>query len=221
MPSTLVHLGLGAVLAAALLWRAYDARSLAVVLGATAFPDLDTFLGLWIRGGHRAILHTVLLPLALGALLVWDLRLRERSWLRGRWGDRGARTAGVAVAALAVAGIGPDLFTNGVNVFYPVHDQFYEVTGKAVLSDQRGLVQTFVDLSPPSTGEGETSVVGTSVGSTNDTHYSTGVDPTSGDEPTDVERTFLLVHSGMQLLVVALGVAVSSVRLYEERVRDR
>jgi len=218
MPSTLVHLAVGALVAAALLSWAYDARSLAVVLAVTALPDLDAILGIWVLGGHRALLHTLLLPLALAALLWWDIRGRETSWLRSRWGAKGARTAGVAVVALAVAGIGPDLVTNGVNVFYPLHDQFYKVDGHALLSTHDGFVQTFVDLSPPTTDSGGGStVVGDPVGSTNDTHYETGVDPVRGDESGPVEREFPLVNSGMQLLLVVLGTGVAAGRLLEER----
>jgi len=185
MPSTLVHVALGAVIATALLGELFSRKSLLVVLGAAAFPDLDTFLGLLIDGGHRALLHTLLLPVVLGALLVFDLRIRARSVLRARWGRRGVRVAWVSFAALTLAGIGPDLFSNGVNVFYPVYDQFYRIDGRLLISEQKGIIQSFVELSPPS-DSGE-SVVGESVGSTNDTHYRTGVDPSAGAEQGNVE----------------------------------
>jgi len=136
MPSTVVHVAFGAVVATALL-REFDAKALAAVCAFAALPDLDTFLGLWIHGGHRALLHTALLPVALGALVLWDSH-REASWLRGRFGARGPHVAGVGVVALALGGIGPDLLTNGVNVLYPVHDQFYALSGKLELSSTKG-----------------------------------------------------------------------------------
>jgi hypothetical protein len=216
MPSTLVHLAFGGLLAAALLPR-LTGRSLAVVLVAVAVPDLDTFLGLAIEGGHRALLHTTLLPLVLGVLLAYDVR-REASWLRDRFGNGGPRVAGVALVAMALAGIAPDLFTNGVNVLYPLHDQFYRIRGELLLSNQRGIVQTFVDLSPPDPagnggGDGATSGA---VGSTQEVHYRTGVDPQKGAEPAAVERTFYVLQSGRDLMVVLVSALVVGTRLRED-----
>jgi hypothetical protein len=115
------------------------------------------------------------------------------------------RVAWVAVAALFVGGILPDLFTNGVNVLYPVHDAFYAVDGELLLSNQRGVVQTFVESG------------GAKVGTTETVHYSTGVDPTPGAEPEDVERRFYLVQSGLELLLVLAGLGVAAARLVETR----
>lgn len=193
MPSTVVHVAFGALVATGLL-RVFDARSLAAVCAFTAVPDLDTFLGVWIPGGHRALLHTALLPLALGALVAWDARRDGGGWLRRRFGDTGPHVAGVGVVALAVGGIAPDLMTNGVNLLYPVHDTFYAFDGELQLSNQRGVVQTFVELG----GEDADSVVGT----TENVHYRTGVDTARGEDPENVERLFPVVRSGMQLVVV-------------------
>jgi len=193
MPSTVVHVAVGALVATALL-RAFDARALAAVCAFAALPDLDTVLGLWVPGGHRALLHTALLPLLLGVLVAWDAR-RADSRLRSRFGDRGPHVAGVGVVALAVGGIAPDLMTNGVNVLYPVHDTFYAFDGGLQLSNQRGVVQTFVELG----GQNADSVVGT----TETVHYRTGVDVARGEDPENAERVFPVVSSGMQLVVVA------------------
>jgi hypothetical protein len=206
MPSLLVHLAVGGVVAASLLGASFDRRSVGVVLAVTAVPDLDTFTGLYLQGTHRALLHTLLVPLVLGGLLYYDRRVREQSAIRARWGERGQRVAGVALAALLFGGIFPDLMTNGVNAWYPLHDQFYTFDGEALLSNQRGIVQTFVELSPPETER-----------TTANTHYWTGVDPTRGAEPEDVERIFPLVRSGFQLLVVALGTFTLGARFREER----
>ncbi|WP_338738201.1 metal-dependent hydrolase [Haloplanus salilacus] len=195
MPSTVVHLAVGGIVAAALLGDDFDRRSVAVVLAATAVPDLDTFAGLYLQGTHRALLHTLLLPLAAGALLAYDTRVRETSWLRDHWGGRGVHVSWVAVAALLFGGVLPDLMTNGVNAFYPLYDRFLTVDGELLLSNQRGVVQTFVDLSPPEKAPS----------TTQNTHYWTGVDPSRGDEPEDVERIFPVVRSGFQTLVVLLG----------------
>ncbi|MFB6103523.1 MAG: metal-dependent hydrolase [Halobacteriaceae archaeon] len=212
MPSTLVHVAIAGLLAAALLRSAFGVRSVLVVLAAAAIPDLDTFLGLWIVGGHRAILHTLLLPVGLGAVLAWDTH-REGSWLRTRWGEAGVRTAWVALAGLTVAGIGPDLATNGVNVLYPVVDRFVELDGKVVVSTQRGIVQTFIDFST------DQPAGGTSMGTTNTTHYETGIDPSKGADPAAVDRVFPLVRSGTQALLVLTSGGVLAARFLEDRRR--
>ncbi|MFB6255229.1 MAG: metal-dependent hydrolase [Haloplanus sp.] len=205
MPSTVVHLAVGAVVAAALLDDEFDRRSVAVVLAATAVPDVDTFAGLYMQGAHRALLHTLVLPVAAGTVLTYDTRIRAVSRLHGRWGARGVRVAWVALAALLLGGILPDLMTNGVNAFYPLYDRFFTVNGELLLSNQRGIVQTFVDLSaqPERTTE--------------NTHYWTGVDPTQGKEPRNVERIFPVVRSGFQLLVIVLGAVTLGARFREER----
>jgi hypothetical protein len=212
MPSTLVHVALAALLAAALLGDALDRRSALVVLAVTAISEVDTFLGLVFEGVHRAATHTFLLPALAAAFVLYDTRAREESLL-ARLHPHGARVAWVTIVAVAVAHIGLDLVINGVNAFWPVHDQFYTVDGKAVLSDQRGLVQTFVELDPPEPNDGTTPEART----TNNTHYSTGVDPKKGTEPKDVERLFPLVRSGWQLLLVVTGYSVLAARLYERR----
>jgi hypothetical protein len=219
MPSTLVHVAIGGLVGAALLTDEFDIRAVAVVLAAAAVPDLDTFAALLIVGGHRSLFHTLLLPAGLATILVYDTRpTRFGRWLstrrpllrsgrvRDRWGDRGVRLAWVAVASLLIGGILPDLFTNGVNVFYPLYDAFYTVNGELLLSNQRGIVQTFVELSPepdaPSTGERV---------------YVTGVNPSAGEAPQNVERIFPVVTAGWQLLIVLASAFVLTIRLWDAR----
>lgn len=224
MPSTVVHVALAALVAAALLRDEFDARALAVVVAAVVFIDLDVFVGWFAVGTHRAAFHTLLFPGLLAGLLLWDTRFRERSAVREHFADRGVRIGWVAVAAVVFGGIGPDLFFNGVNVLYPVHDQFYKLNGEVLLSNQRGFVQTFVDLSPPETGGGGGGGSEVAVGSTetiNDT-YQTGVDPEpseAGGETgeQDVERVFPVVQSGQQALLVVTSAFVVGTRLLENR----
>jgi hypothetical protein len=203
MPSTLVHLALGALLAAALLEDAFGPRALGIVLAVTAIPDLDTFVGIAFPGTHRAALHTFVVPLLAAGAIAYDLR-RTDSWLRAR-GPGTIRIAWVAVAAYVFAGIAPDLFFNGVNPLYPLHDRFYEVNGEVLVSNQRGLVQTL--------WEGEASTRGT----TNTTHYSTGVDPVRGADPKHVERVFPIARGGLQVLLLVTASTVTGVRLWLDR----
>ncbi|MFB6188095.1 MAG: metal-dependent hydrolase [Halobacteriaceae archaeon] len=209
MPSTLVHLAIGGIIAVGLLGRAYGLRALFIVLVFTAIPDIDTFLGLLIAGGHRAILHNLLLPGIIAGVLVYDTRIRPISYLRKRFTPKSIRIVWVGLIAMVLGGIGPDLVTNGVNIFYPIHDQFYKINGKLVISNQQGIIQTFIEFSKAG-GE-------TAVGSTQEVHYGTGVDPTKGKEPKNIERIFPIVRSGMQLLILVSSVILNSIRLWEDR----
>jgi membrane-bound metal-dependent hydrolase YbcI (DUF457 family) len=211
MPSTLVHVAIAGLVGTALLADEFDRRSIAVVLLVAVVPDLDAFAGLVLPGAHRSLLHTLLLP-GLVAGAVWcDTRVRSRSTLRERYGFRGVYVAWVALAGLLVGGILPDMFTNGVNALYPLHDTFYSVNGKLVLSDQRGVVQTFVDLSPTNPEPAKT---------TNNVRYVTAVNPSPGNKQKNVERVFPIARSGMQLLLVLASAAVVSARLWLGRVAD-
>lgn len=207
MPSLLFHAALGGLLAASLLPSGFDGRVLLVVLAAVILPDLDVFLGFWILGAHRAYLHNVFVPLAFAALVRYDTSVRARSWLRARWGPDAGRVARVGVVVLAVAGIGPDLFVSGVNLLFPVVDRFYSLSGEILLSNQRGLVQTVVDVD------------GSTGGTTETRQYWTGVDPNPtnrGVDPASVERTFPVARSGVQLLVILVGFAVVGYRLWRD-----
>ena len=213
MPSTLVHMALAAVIAAALLEAAFDVRALALVVGLTAMADLDAFASLAIAGAHRSLLHTLLLPAGLAGLVWYDTRYRSDSLLARTWNGRGPRVAGVAIFAFVASAIGLDLFTNGVNVLYPLHDQFYVLNGKVILSTTEGFVQTFVEIDPTTGGV----PAPRSIGNSSAVHLSTGVDPVKGPEPENVERVFPVVRSGWQALVLGLGLLVPAIRLRDRR----
>jgi hypothetical protein len=210
MPSTLVHVALGGLVGAALLTSGFDGRAVAVLVLVTALPDADAVAGLVLPGAHRSLFHSFLFPALLAGLLLVDTR-RADSVVRGRFGARGVRLAWVSLAALVCGGILPDLFTNGVNAFYPAVDAFYTVDGKLLLSDQRGLVQTFVEVQPPEESDPRPS--------TRTLHYSTPVDPSPGKEPADVERVAPVFQAGWELMVVLVSSAVVGVRLWDGRRR--
>ncbi|WP_439027211.1 metal-dependent hydrolase [Haloarchaeobius sp. DT45] len=213
MPSTVVHVALAALVACALLGPAFSARALVAVMALTAFVDLDVFLGFVLVGAHRAAFHTLLLPVVLGGILAYDLFADRPSRLVRRFGPQAPRIAAVAIVGVVFGAIGPDLMTNGVNVFWPLHDQFYALTGKLHLSDQQGIVQTFVEFE---NGEPTKKVA---KGSTKEVQYYTGVDtnPDRSGEPVTRERIFPLVDTGVQLLLVLTAGFVSAVRLWDER----
>lgn len=229
MPSTLVHVALGGLVGAALLSEEFDARAVAVVVLAATIPDLDSFTVFALPGSHRALLHNFVLPAVLAGALLYDTRYGARlrgqqtsgfragiarrlprtGRLRGRFGNRGVRLAWAGLAAFVAGGLFPDLFTNGINAFYPLVDAFYTVDGKLLISSQRGIVQTFVDLSPAEPAKSTTDVV-----------YVTGVNPSPGKEPATVERIFPVAMAGWQLMLVVTSAAVLTGRLLTERQRD-
>lgn len=213
MPSTVVHVALAGLIAAGLLGSAFDRRALLVVFAVTVFPDLDSVVALVLTGTHRAAFHTFLIPLGLGALVFWDGRVRTASWLLTRYGEWGIRVAWVSVGAYVFAAIGLDLFTAlGVNVLYPVHDQFYTITGNLKYSPGGGWSQTFVDLGPPG-ANGQETVDPVRRGSTREVHVGTGVDPTRGKEASDVVRHFPIAFGGWQLFLIVTSAIVLTAKL--------
>lgn len=216
MPSTVVHVGLAALLGTALLSDYFDARSIFVVMAVAAMPDLDTFIGLWLmEGAHRTVLHNLVVPgIALG-LVWWDIRWRSTSFLRDRWGDYGVRVAWVSIfAGWIVAHVLLDAFWNGTNLFWPLYDQFIDLSGRVYLSNHEGLVQTFIAL--------EVGPDGIRIaeehrrGGTGEMHYATGADP-GPDAPADVERRFPIAESGELFVVAMAGYLAAAVRLWERR----
>lgn len=210
MPSTVVHLALAGVIAGALLGDAFDRRSLLVVFAVVSFPDLDSFASLVSSVGHRAALHNVFVPLLAGVLLYADLRRGDESSVRRRWGARGVRVAWVSLLCYVLVGIGLDLVAGAANPLWPLHDQYYHIDGRIELSSQRGLVQTVVDWGPAAADGGD---AGTrSIGSTDENFLGTGVDPTEGPEPDDVDRMFPIVRAGWELVLLLVGALVTAAR---------
>lgn len=207
MVSTLVHLAIGALLAAALLEDEFDARALGIVLAATAVPDLDTFIGMVFLGTHRAALHNALVPIALAGFIYYDTHYRTEPWLAT---PRAVRLAWVSLAGYVLAGIGPDLFTNGANLLFPLHDQFISLSGHLWWTDKRGFIQSVWEINHGAPGE-------TLRGTTRTVHYATGVDPNPGPDPPEAERIFPLFNNGLQFLLVILGVLVPGERLRRAR----
>lgn len=210
MAPTLVNAAFGVLLAAALLGTAFDRRSVAIVVAAAVIPDLDAVASLAVPGATNALLHTLWIPLGLGALLYWDTAVREASSLRNRTGWYGVRVAWVALAAFLVAGVLPELFgREGVNLLYPVHDAYYHVHGRLVLSSQEGIVQTFVALG----AEGPGVLPLKSPGTTASYAIPTWVNPDGRPGLSlDADRELYLVRTGWQLVVVAAAAAMLAVR---------
>lgn len=209
MPSTLVAAALAGLLAAALLEEQFDARAVAVVVAAGVAPDLDAVAALAVEGLHNALLHNVFVPLIAAALLLWDTRYRDQSWLRGRYGARGIRIAWVALAAYVVPGILLDLLNvESAAPLYPLHDRFYSVVGRFEVNNKQGIVFTFVQP----TLDGGPLLPGSRRGTVANRYVvPTFLNPAEGPDQ-GLERVFLAISSGWELLVVLSSVTVLAVR---------
>lgn len=208
MPATTVHAGLGLLVAAGLLGAAYDRRALAVVVAVLILPELDAVPGWWLPGAHRAMFHTLVLAGAAVVLLYYDTRLRESSWLRGHGGTWAVRVAWAAVAVHVFAHVLLDwAHLDGVNLLYPVGDQFYRLEGELALSTTDGLVQTFVEV----TEEG--GVDAGQQGSTADVHVATPADPEpGGGADPEAERIVPIAVDGWQLYLILVGLFTVAAR---------
>lgn len=212
MAPTLVNVAVGVLLGLALLGAAFDRRSILLVAVAAALPDLDAAASLVVPGATNALFHTLLLPGLAGSVLYWDTRLRDRSRLAERAGRYGVRVAWVGLASFVVAGVGLDLFgPEGVNLLYPLHDRFYAVTGRFLLSSHDGVILTFVE-------RGEGALWLTSPGTTADHHVASWANPTPGTSlESGVDRELRLVATGWQLVVASAAAVAVAVRLREGR----
>ncbi len=211
MAPTLVNAAFGALLAAALLGAAFDRRAVAVVVAAAVLPDLDAVASLAVNGATNALLHNVWIPLGIAALLYWDTTVRGESRIRAAYGWRGVRIAWVSLAAFAVAGIGPELFgLGGVNLLYPVHDAYYLVAGRLIVSTQDGIVQTFVAAGSPGMLPLE------SPGTTASYAIPTWINPDGRPGlALGTTRELYLVRAGWQAVVVAAAATLLAVRFLE------
>ena len=221
MPSLVVHYAFVGLLAATLLGAAFDKRSLLLSMLVVTVPDIDAFVGLYWQVGHRAATTNFVIPAVLALLIAMDLYVRDESYIEGRWGAYGVRVSWFCVVVYAVGHVLLDLITGGANLFWPLYDQFYQLSGHLELSSQRGIVQTFVELpEPTSQASGGTGTGGSggsttqSMGNSSEVQMSTGVDPNPGQsEPETVDRVFPIARSGWELVVLVVGTLATSARL--------
>ncbi len=204
MVTSTVHAAVAFLLAVGLLGSSYDRRALAVVLGIVLFPEVDSAFGLVMDGAHRTVLHTLLTSVVAAVVVYWDTS-RDGSWIRGRWGAYGVRLAWVGVFVHTFAHLGLDwAHLSGINVVWPLVDQFVTLDGELYLSSTEGVVQTFVDIAvDPDTGQ-QTVDAGQS-GTTATTHVSTPVQPEKDPAPGPVDRRFPIAVGGWQLYFLVVG----------------
>ncbi len=128
MPSVLVHVALAGLLGTALLGERFDTKAILAVMVVTAAIDLDTVIGIYVPGAHRALFHNVWLVLVPAAVLYWDGHLHSTSVVRARWGAYGTRVLWVILVTVLFAHVLLDAFYNGANLLWPLHDRFYDLS---------------------------------------------------------------------------------------------
>lgn len=220
VPSTLVHISLGLLLAVGILGDRFTGRHVLIVAGATALPDLDVAFEVMFSGAHRAVGHTFVLPILLIIGLIWETRWRQQSILRQRYGDSGVEMSFVAVGCMFAAGIVPDLVVGGVNVFYPFHDAFMTVDGRLLYSTDRGWVQTFIEPSASPDATQSRTTQNFEFRTVIDAEPTLGADTDSGgveSEQPQVERIFPVAMTGFRGWLLPLAAIVTSLRLYRSR----
>ncbi|WP_265112154.1 metal-dependent hydrolase [Halosolutus halophilus] len=211
MPSVLVHVAFAGLLGTALLGDRFDTKAILTVMIVTATIDADTVIGIYFPGAHRALFHNVWFLLVPGALLYWDASLREESAVHARWGAYGYRVIWVTLVTLLFAHVLLDAFYNGVNLLWPLHDRFYDLSGELLLSSDRGIEQTFVEFD-----DGSHRITdATARGTTEDTYYSTGFNPTPGEPANGAERTFPIADTGELFVLTAAGLGTVLFRIAE------
>jgi membrane-bound metal-dependent hydrolase YbcI (DUF457 family) len=220
MPTSVVHAAVGFLLAVGLLGNYYDRRALAVVLAVVLFPELDSALGIVMDGAHRTVFHTLLTSVIAAGVVYWETN-RDNSRVRGRWGAYGVRVAWVAVFIHTFAHLGLDwAHLSGINIVWPLVDQFVTLEGELYLSSTEGVVQTFVDIAiDPETGQ-QTVDAGQG-GTTANTHVSTPVQPSKDPQPGPVDRRFPLAVGGWQLYFVVVGAFTLLARKFQSTPDER
>lgn len=208
MPATTVHLGFGLLVAAALLPQERFDRKLFAVFGVVlVFPDLDSIPGWWLPGAHRAMFHTLVLVGIVAGAIYYDAYVRDESWLRKRGGDWAVRVAWGLLATHLLAHLFLDwAHLSGINLVYPIDDQFFRLEGDLVYSTADGWIQTFVEIEGDDGGGGTPSIDVGQQGSTDDVHVSTPTDPEpGGGVDRNVERIVPFAVHGWQLYLILIG----------------
>lgn len=206
MPSTVVHVAFAVLLVAGLLREYYGRRAFAAVFVVLVVIEVDTAIGWYLDGAHRALGHNFVFPAVAVAILYWETRRRDRSWIRDRVGDSGVWVGWVSLFALVFAHILLDMsHLDGINPLYPLFDRFVHLDGEAYYSTTDGFVQTFVEIGADAeTGEPRLDVG--QGGTTADTHVSSPVDPSPPADPgAPIDRRAPIAVQGWQLYLVIVG----------------
>jgi len=197
MVSTIVHVSVGVIISCALLPSdKISLKSIGIVGLSVALLDFDAFL-FSSTELHRAVLHNVIFPSFIISIIAFDILYRDNSYI-GKFfeTDWVIVISFVSYISVIFAGIGLDYSDSGVNLLWPIHDQFYTLDGKFIYSSEKGIVQTFFE-SP------ETVTSDNPKDTTETVDFKTPVDP---PKESSTERVFPIAKSGWQLVIIGTSV---------------
>jgi hypothetical protein len=198
MPSSLVHATFGALVGLALLQDEFDEWALLAVVIAAIFPDIDSFIAIWFPGMHRTLLHNIFIAVIPAFILFYATQIRGTDFLERHWGAHGERVVWTCIVVVIVAHVGLDVVESGTNIFWPMYDQFFHLTGILVFSAQSGVEQTFYGANAD-----------LALGTTEDMYYVTPVDPAKPDEPVEeAEIVIPFFGNGYELLLTLVSLLV-------------
>lgn len=201
MVSTIFHLSFGLLIGTALIENKFDIWAFLTVAIFSLLPDVDTFFNIWFLGAHRTYLHNLFIPVILSGLLYFDIR-RENSFIEKHW-ESGKKVLKVSIIALLVAGIGIDMFGSGVNLFYPVQDQFYDFSGKIEFGTKSGLVQTIFKLDDIDRGSTETM------------KYTATHSKEKTPQKEEVNKIYLISANGVRFFFGIAGILIAGYRVWD------
>lgn len=196
MPSTVVHVSFALIIACALIPNnRFTIKSLLIVALPVMFLDSDAFFYIVEEGLHRALFHNIIIPSVIVAILLYDISIRDESYIGRKFNSSHAMSLIItSYTAVVIAGLGLDFADTGVNLFWPIHDQFYTLEGKFILSSENGIVQTFSEF-------------GTEKDTTDSVVYNTPINPSSSGENSG---TYPIAYKAWQLiLIITSGILVS------------
>lgn len=205
MPSTVIHLSLAFIIACTLIPNnMFTVKSLLIVSAPVIFLDIDAFFYVVEEGLHRTLFHNVVLPTVIVLIFFYDIFIRDESYTKKRF-DKTTATILIATSytAVVIAGLGLDFADTGVNLFWPIHDQFYTLEGKFVLSSEKGIVETFSEF-----GDEE------SASTTDNVVYNTPINPSS---PSESERVYPIAYKPWQLVLIIASIVLVPIKIIQAK----
>lgn len=209
MVSTVVHVSVAVLICCALLPDdVFSLKSLMIAVTPVALLDVDAFFFIISEGLHRALFHNILIPTIVIALIIYDTVVRESSYISRFVDPRYASSIAIAsYVSIIFAGIGLDFSDTGVNIFWPLYDQFYTLEGKLIISSDDGLVQTFIEEPFKDVFEKTNNTK-----TTDNFVYRTPANPNPGSsEP--AERIFPIAYKGWRLVLIGLSIVVVPIKI--------
>lgn len=201
MSSTVVHISFAIIIACSIIpIDKFSYKSLLLVVVPVAMLDLDALVFFIQEGLHRALLHNLIIPTIILFLILYDTIIRKESYIKNYYDEETVIIVSIAsYIAVVFAGIGIDFAANGVNLFWPIHDQFYTLEGQFVISSEEGIIQTFTDTFFESVNQGNAK--------TTDNHvYSTPVNP-APNQPNESSPLILhIAYTGYQIVIIITSI---------------